>query len=361
MLGNKNRIQRRSDIVSAYLKMSSNAYYGKRNMYQRRYTKKTYGRRGAVYGARSGYNRTNSYQRKAREVKTFDSYKLIQGNEFRDNIPTIGSIDVRSVANKVTGPELGTAYNQRIGNKVNNLYTNMKMTFVSAKTVDKDSEIENPITYTTIGVPEKMTTGTIESEQWDLGATTKEGAFIEAIQKHASNFEITRDDDTIAPTWVWKSTSTGTKEAINTVTEESIEDLGHTRNSKFIRTQHRITVFKDRQERSDINVLNENTIFEPALEGVNLGVNVLSNYNAQTSGRFEFIYDKVFTTNAGEPVKTVVLNNLKTNGLQRWEGAAQAWGSLWIIYTASIPGATSMTTISSKPKAAIQIRQKYVD
>lgn len=341
-----------------------NSGYAKRNMYSKGYSKKTAYKSRSTGGFRG--MRNTSYRKPVKqEVKTFDSI-LYAGTNINNSNGF--QLDFTNEAQKLTAPELGTGFNQRIGDQINNLYHNIKFTLHSAAIAADDSETSSGAYVDTVTVGQQDIKGTQFTPGFNISAPSSTGAHGEAIDEMANDFNMTVDDDSVAPTRRWEQIQTDKTVDVNLEAKGRTDKMNYAHKMKFVRTQHRVIIFKDKEERSDAITVNETVILEPGKAGVNMYPCVLSNYNTRSFGRFNILYDKVHETDSDDPYKTVILNNFKSAGSQRFgsstgSGAVAARsGSLHILYIATIPGTYDLDQAPcQKPEVQFSIRQRYTE
>lgn len=327
-------------------------------MYQKRYFKKSTYRRGSNYSSTRFSRGTYSAPAKRPEVKTHDTIGNMTYDASLDNV-SVGLLDFTTKGAKIPGPQLGVSHTERIGQKIYGIGHSLKLTLESARRKGVDAETSSDVTYNAIGVQQRQHAGTHDKVGFDIGAQTGTAAMQEAIDESANGFVLSTDDDTGFDTKTWTQFKRPETTTVNTATAAATDNLLKTQNFKYIRTQHRVIVFKDRQERGEVNYVEPEDVLEPRMLNRNIAPSAMSNYNALNAGRFDILYDKVTETDSETPVKYLNLQRLKGYGSMRFNGVAANYGSIYIMLIATT--GVGEGTETSSPKCTFQYRLRFTD
>lgn len=341
----------------------------RRNVSRRRSSKKT--RRSSRFGSRSrsGARRRSSSYRSTRarvsrqELKTRDHYiNVLSPNG--GQLDSFKNIDWCTNGEVMFGVDQGAGPHERIGNVIHSRYINLHMDFVSAKVVGgvhvEDSEVSNRSSADTIGgnvdgaVTGGLFGGEINTPGYVIPPEVLAGtnAQIRAwLAANASGSGYTLTD--IVPAGyslgynfekgLTTQQFTGDQQARSVQLQAQLDVVERSR-SRYVRTVHRLVFFTDRRQVDGQQLVNKDNIFEPG-DGLSVPfTGVLSQLNSDNFGRYSLIYDKTFTTDGDDPVKSIDLRGMKVGVTTRYYGPTSKTnqtGSIYVLYASRVTNAAS--------------------
>lgn len=340
----------------------------RRNVSRRRSSKKT--RRSSRFGSRSrssvrrrsGSYRSSRARISRQELKTRDHYINITapgGGQSDD----FSNIDWCTEGEVMFGVGQGAGPHERIGNVVHSRYMNLHMDFVSAKVISagaEDAEVSDRYSTDNISgnIGGAITGGTFGGELntpgYSIPAEIMNGSHDQirgwlAANAQGSGYLVT--NNTSAGTTFGYNVDKGMTTSYLTAEQQprSIQlqsqlDVVERARSRYVRTVHRLVFFTDRRQVDGQQTVSKGSIFEPG-DGQNIPyTGVLSQLNSDNFGRYSIIYDKTFTTDGDDPVKSIDIRGMKIGVTTRYYGptaTANQTGSIYVLYASRVTNAAT--------------------
>lgn len=344
----------------------------RRNVSRRRSSKKTRRSSRSGYRSRSSVRRRSSSYRSSRarvsrqELKTRDHYINIIA-PLGGQVDNFTNIDWCTEGEVMFGVGQGAGPHERIGNVVHSRYMNLHMDFVSAKVIAagaEDSEVSNRYANETVGgsILGEVTGGNIAGtvitpgfdvppsvinlnnipamEMWLAGNTLGTGAVIETYRpgvapQSALTFPVSKQAE---------EATLSAQQAPKNVDLQYQGMFGERARTRYVRTVHRLVFFTDRRQVDGQQTVSKGSIFEPGDGGDVPFTGVLSQLNSNNFGRYSLLYDKTFTTDGDDPVKSVDIRGMKVGVTTRYYGptaTANQTGSIYVLYASRVTNAAT--------------------